>query len=171
MELTVVKSNYQSLIFDFRGYKVMIDFHLASLYGVGTKQLKRQVRRNIERFPEDFMFELNKEEFEILKSQIGTSSSGWGGVRHLPMVFTEHGISMLSSVLKSKKAIQINIEIMRAFTHYRALLRENTELRKEIKNIDEKLNKAFQFLLGKIDALHQKKSRRTPIGYKIGNKK
>ena len=130
METSLVKSNYQSLIFEFRGHKVMIDFHLASLYGVETKQLKRQVRRNADRFPEDFMFELQKEEFEILKSQIGTSSLSWGGTRHFPMVFTEHGISMLSSVLKSKKAIQINIEIMRAFTNYRALLRENIELRK-----------------------------------------
>ena len=154
METTLIKSNYQSLIFDFRGHKVMVDFHLAALYGVETKQLKRQVKRNIERFPEDFMFELTKEEFEILKSQIGTSSSKWGGTRHLPMAFTEHGIAMLSSVLNSKKAIQINIEIIRAFTHYRALIKETLELSKEIKNLDEKLNKAFRFLLEKIDALH-----------------
>jgi len=86
------------------------------------------------------------------------------------MVFTEHGVAMLSTVLRSKKAMQINIEIIRAFTHYRALIKENIELRKEIKHLDEKLNKAFQFLLGKIDALHQKKLKIKPVGFKYGNK-
>ena len=169
MKASLIKANYASLIFEFRGYKVMVDFHLASLYSVETKQLKRQVRRNIDRFPEDFMFELNKEEFEILKSQIGTSSSEWGGNRILPMVFTEQGVSMLSSVLSSPKAIKINIEIMRAFTQYRTILNENKELKKEIQNLDEKLNKAFQYLLEKIDEMHQTKTERKRVGYKFKN--
>lgn len=166
----VIGRNYQNLIFEFRGTKVILDFHLASLYSVETKQLKRQVRRNISRFPNDFMFELTKNEFEILRSQIGTSS--WGGSRYLPMAFTEQGVAMLSSVLSSEKAIQINIEIMRAFSKYRALLRNDEDLKEEIKNLDDKLNHSFRFLLDKIDALHQKQEtgKPEPIGYRIKRK-
>ncbi|MGB4775362.1 MAG: ORF6N domain-containing protein [Daejeonella sp.] len=166
----VIGRNYQTLIFEFRGNKVIMDFHLASLYNVETKQLKRQVKRNIGRFPDDFMFELTKDEFDILRRQIGTSS--WGGSRIPPMAFTEQGVAMLSSVLSSEKAIQINIEIMRAFSKYRALLRNDDDLKEEIKNLDDKLNHSFRFLLDKIDALHQKQDteKPEPIGYKIKKK-
>ncbi len=126
----MIKSDYQTLIYDLRGYKVMLDFDLATLYGVETKRLKEQVRRNLSRFPGDFMFELTREELDNLRSQFATSS--WGGMRYLPMAFTEQGVAMLSSVLNSEKAIQVNIEIMRAFAQYRSLLIENKDLRKEI---------------------------------------
>lgn len=163
---SLIKPEYETLIFHFRGFKVMIDADLAILYGVSTKALKQQVKRNIERFPEDFMFELTKNE----KDELVTNCDRLALLKHSsvnPLAFTEQGVSMLSSVLRSEKAIQINIEIMRAFGRYRALLRENKELKKEILRLDAKLNKAFKFLLDKLDALHQKTDTpRKPIGYK-----
>ena len=147
----------------------MLDSDLAALYQVETKQLKRQVRRNMDRFPEDFMFVLNKEEYFSLRSQSGTLKRG-EHAKFLPMVFTEQGVSMLSSVLSSKKAIQINIEIMRAFAKYRQILLENDSLKKEIKNLDDKLNKAFKYLLDRMDEMGRKNSKRKPIGYKIYSK-
>lgn len=116
----------ESVIFEFRGVKVMLDQDLAELYAVETKYLKRQVKRNIERFPEDFMFELNTEEFENLRSQLGTSS--WGGTRYAPMAFTEQGIAQLSSVLNSPRAIAVNIQVIRLFTRMRAVLSTHKEL-------------------------------------------
>jgi|WetSurMetagenome_2_1015567.scaffolds.fasta_scaffold244044_1 hypothetical protein len=113
------------------------------------------------------MFILTNEEFINLKSHFATSS--WGGSRYKHMVFTEQGVAMLSSVLNSEKAIKVNIEIIRAFVKYRALLLENNEIKNEIRNLDEKINKLFEFLLEKIDALHQKESDKPPkkfIGYK-----
>ncbi|NQU12704.1 MAG: ORF6N domain-containing protein, partial [Desulfobacteraceae bacterium] len=107
--------NIAALIYLIRGQKVMLDRDLAGLYEVETKVLKQAVRRNIDRFPEDFMFELSDQEFKNLRSQFVTSSlSQWGGARYKPMVFTEQGVAMLSSVLRSKRAIQVNIHIMRA---------------------------------------------------------
>ena len=107
-------------IYLIRGQKVMIDRDLAELYAVETKQLKRQVRRNIDRFPDDFMFELSDEEFQEWRSQFGTSR--WGGSRFLPMAFTEQGVAMLSSVLNSERAIKVNIQIIRIFLRMRELL-------------------------------------------------
>ena len=162
----LIKPEYETLIFHFRGLKVMIDTDLATLYGVTTKVLKQQVKRNIGRFPEDFMFELSNEE----KYELVTNCDRLSNLKHSsvnPMVFTEQGVAMLSSVLRSEKAIQINIEIMRAFARYRAFLKENEELREEIKALDDKLNHAFKFLLEKLDALHQGKNKpRNPIGFK-----
>ena len=100
-------------IYFIRGQKVMLDSDLAELYGVETKQLKRQVRRNLNRFPKDYMFELSIQEIENLRSQFGTTS--WGGSRYIPMVFTEQGVAMLSSVLNSNRAIEMNIHIIRIF--------------------------------------------------------
>ena len=167
MKKSIIKADYQTLIYEFRSHKVMLDFDLAALYGVETKRLKEQVRRNISRFPEDFMFELNKDEFEYLRSQIASSKRG--GTRYLPMVFTEQGVAMLSSILNSEKAIQINVEIMRAFAKYRALLIESKDLRNELRALDDKINQIFKFLLGKFDALSQKQlaQPRRKIGYKI----
>jgi hypothetical protein len=143
----------------------MFDFDLAALYGVETKRLKESVRRNIDRFPEDFMIELSKEEFESLRTQFATSKRG--GIRYAPMAFTEQGVAMLSSVLNSEKAIKVNIEIMRAFAKYRALLIESLDLRSEIRAMDEKINKVFKYLLDRIDELHQdKSSQRKMIGFK-----
>ena len=167
MKESIIKAGYQSLIYEIRGLKVMLDYDLAALYGIETKRLKQQVRRNINRFPPDFMFELNKKEFDILRSQFVSSERG--GTRYAPMAFTEHGVAMLSSVINSDKAIKINIEIMRAFSRYRALLTENKDLKSEIRELDDKINKVFKYLLEKIDALHQKefeKPKRKQIGYK-----
>jgi len=166
MDSTLIHADYQSLIFEIRGCKVMIDADLAALYETETKALKQQVKRNIDRFPDDFMFELTKEE----KAQLVTNCDRLSNLKHssvLPMAFTEQGVAMLSSVLRSKRAIKINIEIMRAFAVYRAMLIEDKSLRKEIKVLDEKINKVFRFLLDKIDALHQDQATpRKKIGYK-----
>lgn len=111
----------QSKIYEIRGQKVMLDRDLAELYGIETKRLKEAVRRNLRRFPVDFMFELNRKEFEFLRSQIA-SSNGRGGLRYMPFAFTEQGVSMLSSVLNSDVAIEVNISIMRAFVAVRQLI-------------------------------------------------
>lgn len=144
----------------------MIDSDLSMLYEVPTKALKQQVKRNPTRFPEDFMFELTRTE----KQELVTNCDRLVSLRHSsinPLAFTEQGVAMLSSVLRSEKAIAVNIEIMRAFARYRAILRENEELRKEIQNIEEKLNDAFQFLMQRIDELHQVNTEpRKAIGYK-----
>jgi len=128
-----------SKIYYIRGQKVMLDKDLAELYNVETKQLKRQVKRNIERFPEDFMFELTPEENASLRSQFGTLKRGEHS-KFSPMVFIEQGVAMLSSVLNSKQAISVNIQIMRIFTKIRQMLTDNTELRLEIEKIKKKLD-------------------------------
>ncbi|MEN8233018.1 MAG: ORF6N domain-containing protein [Thermodesulfobacteriota bacterium] len=122
-----------------RGQKVMVDRDLAELYGVETKQLKRAVRRNIDRFPSDFMFELNKKELEDWRCQIGTSNSIKMGLRHQPMAFTEQGVAMLSSVLNSKRAIDVNIAIMRAFVQMREILATNKEFSAKLEKMEEQL--------------------------------
>lgn len=144
----------------------MIDSDLAMLYEVPTKALKQQVKRNKPRFPEDFMFTLNNLE----KEELVTNCDRLRSLQHSsvnPMAFTEQGVAMLSTVLRSEKAIRVNIEIMRAFARYRGLLRENEELRKEIAALDNKLNSALQFLLDRIDELHQGRNEpRKAVGYK-----
>jgi hypothetical protein len=166
MNTEILKTDYETLIFSIRGRKVMIDSDLASLYEVPTKALKQQVKRNKLRFPEDFMFTLNNSE----KEELVTNCDRLRNLQHSsvnPMAFTEQGVAMLSTVLRSEKAIQINIEIMRAFARYRGLLRENEELRKEIASLDDKLNATLQFLLNRIDELHQGRNEpRKAIGYK-----
>ena len=128
----------ESLIHTVRGYPVMLDSDLAKLYGVDTKVLNQAVKRNITRFPEDFMFQLNKEEFQSLRSQFVTSNrkGSRGGVRYMPYVFTENGVAMLSSVLKSEKAIEVNIRIMRAFTAMRNFLINNASLFQRMDRIE-----------------------------------
>jgi len=156
-------------IYYIRGEKVMFDSDLAELYGVETKHLKRQVRRNMERFPSDFMFELTPNEFP--RSQIGTLESG-KNLKYAPMVFTENGVSMLSSVLNSKNAINVNIQIMRIFNRVRKMLLDNTELRLEIEKIKSKLDnqdKNMEIVFQYLDELLQQKNNtieRTPIGFK-----
>jgi hypothetical protein len=117
-----------------RGQRVMLDSDLAQLYGVMTKQLNQQVSRNKERFPEDFAYQLTLQEFRNLKSQIATSSSGYGGRRKLPWVFTEQGVAMLSSVLNSPTAVRMNIEIMRAFVRLRRLMATPGELVEQMRS-------------------------------------
>ena len=158
-------------IYIIRNHKVMLDRYLAELYQIETKQLKRQVKRNPDRFPDDFMFELTREEHENLRRQFGTSS--WGGERYLPMVFTEQGVSMLSSVLSSKIAIAVNIQIMRIFTRVRQMLIDNTELRLDIEKIKRKLDnqdKNMEIVFRYLDELLDKKENPKPrvkIGYKL----
>lgn len=172
MKIALTIHDIESLIFEFRGYKVMIDVDLATLYETETKKLKQQVRRNINRFPPDFMFELKEEE----KRQLIEHVPRLFALKHsyiAPMVFTEQGVAMLSSVLRNEKAVQVNIGIMRAFVYYRAILLENKELGKKIKLLDEKINVAFRYLLEKIDALTPKliKKPRRKIGFKRSNQK
>jgi hypothetical protein len=131
----------ENRIFFIRGRKVMFDRDLAELYGVDTKVLKQQVRRNRDRFPEDFMFELNVKEFENWRSQIVTSKGDIKGLRYRPYVFTESGVAMLSTVLKSKKAIHMNIQIMRAFTRLRELVASNKELRVKLEEMERRVEK------------------------------
>lgn len=122
-----------------RGQKVMIDRDLAELYGVETKRLKEQVRRNISRFPDDFMFEMTSEEFRNWRSQIATSNSDKMGLRHPPFCFTEQGVAMLSSVLNSELAIQMNIRIIRVYTLIRQLLLENTDLWRKVDGLEKRM--------------------------------
>ena len=160
------ESEYETLIFTFRGIKVMIDYDLSLLYQIPTKRLKEQVKRNLQRFPPDFMFILSEAE----KSELVANCDRLANLKHssvLPMAFTEQGVAMLSSILRTEEAIRINIETMRAFTRYRAFLVENKELRSEIKALDHKLNSSVLFLLKRIDSLHQKENKpRNQIGFK-----
>jgi regulator of replication initiation timing len=160
-------------IYFIREQKVMLDRDLAELYGVETKRLKEAVRRNESRFPDDFMFELTEKEFNSLRTQFATSNTGRGGTRYFPMVFTEQGVAMLSSVLNSERAIAVNIQIMRIFTRIRQMLMDNTELRLEIEKIKKKLDnhdKNMEIVFQYLDELLEKKENpksRKQIGYKI----
>jgi ORF6N domain-containing protein len=162
-------------IYLIRGQKVMVDSDLADLYEVETKALKQAVKRNSNRFPSDFMFELSQKEFEVLRSQIVTSNIGRGGTRYTPMAFTEQGVAMLSSVLNSEKAIKVNIQIIRIFTRIRQMLMDNTELRLEIEKIKKKVDnhdKNMEVVFQYLDELIDKKEQpeRKQIGYKIKTK-
>jgi len=150
----------QKCIYVIRGRKVMLDSDLAELYGVQTKVLLQAVKRNVDRFPADFMFQLSAREFEILRSQIVTSS--WGGRRYAPYAFTEQGIAMLSSVLRSKQAIEINIAIMRVFVRLREVLADNAALRKKLEEHDEKIKYIFN-VLGQM--LYEEEKPKKRIGY------
>lgn len=129
----------------------MFDKDLAMLYGVETKYLKQQVKRNIDRFPDDFMFQLTRDEFNNLRSQIATSS--WGGTRYLPYVFTELGVAMLSSVLHSKQAIQVNIQIMRTFSKLREMILSHKELQRKIEAMEKKYDYQFKIVFDAIKKL------------------
>lgn len=134
--LIIPSERIVSKIYIFRNKKVMVDRDLAKLYGVTTGNLNLAVRRNIKRFPEDFMFQLNKNEFKNLILQIETSS--WGGIRKTPYAFTEHGVAMLSSVLNSDRAININLQIIRTFIKTRELLATNDALQRKIMELEKK---------------------------------
>ena len=130
----------ENKIYLIRGQKVMIDFDLAALYGVRTRNIKRQVKRNIKRFPEDFMFELNREEYNSLRCQFGTLEKGKHS-KYLPYAFTEQGVAMLSSVLKSERAIQVNIAIMRVFVKLKQILSTHKELAQKLNLLEKKFEK------------------------------
>ncbi len=138
-EILLSEELISNKIYFIRNQKVMLDRDLALLYGIETRVLKQAVKRNISRFPEDFMFELNKSEFENWRSQFVTSNSDKMGLRYLPMAFMEHGVLMLSSVLKSDKAIQTNIQITRIFSKVRQMLLDTTDLKIDILKIQKKL--------------------------------
>lgn len=161
-----------SKIYLIRGHRIMLDVDLATLYDVETKVLKQQVRRHAERFPEDFMFELTRDEFNRLRSQIVTSKRG--GTRYLPMAFTEQGVAMLSGILNSSKAIQVNIKLMRVFVRMRQLIATSNELLKRIEELEENENKqniVFLFIMAKILKIlnFENRSRNFLQGRKIRN--
>ena len=148
-------------IYELRGLKVMLDSDLAELYGVETKRLNEQVGRNSDRFPEDFMFQLTSEEWESLRSQFATSKKGRGGRTYLPNAFTEHGVLMLSSVLNSKQAIQVNIQIVRVFSRIRQFIIDSGELKLEIETIKQKVNnqdKNIELVFAYLDRLIEKQN-------------
>ena len=166
MQLQII----QNKIYQIRGERVMLDFDLAELYEVETRVLKQAVRRNLDRFPEDFMFELTKEEYDNLTSQNVISSHG--GRRYMPFAFTEQGVAMLSSVLKSKKAVQVNISIIRAFVVLRQHLADYKDLKEAIavleKDMNTKfkdINQALHYLLNK-DQQEKDQANRNQIGFK-----
>jgi hypothetical protein len=145
----------------------MLDADLAALYGVETKALNQAVRRNIERFPDDFMFQLTSDEMENLRSQTVTSSS-WGGRRTRPYAFTEQGVAMLSSVLKSPRAIQVNIEIMRAFVRLRQMVTSNADLARKLNALERKYDGQFKIVFAAIRELTEPtaKKKGRPIGFR-----
>ena len=142
----------EKAIYLIRGEKVMLDRDLAALYGVETKMLNRAVKRNLKRFPADFMFQLTAEETDALRYQIGTSNKGRGGRRYLPYVFTEQGVAMLSSALNSERAVLVNIEIMRAFVKLRQMLASNAELSRRLDELESKYDRQFKVVF---DAIRQ----------------
>jgi len=160
----------QSKICVIRSQQVMLDFDLARLYGVETKRLKEAVKRNINRFPADFMFVLTSEELENLRSQFATSS--WGGTRYPPFAFTEQGVAMLSSVLNSETAIEINIAIMRAFVFIRQYALSHKDLTEKLKELERKYDQKFHTIHQALDYLLQKEQqqleqpKRKPIGFR-----
>ncbi len=154
-----------SKIYLIRGKKVMIDRDLAELYEVETRTLKQHVKRNIERFPEDFMFELTRDEFNNLRSQFVISS--WGGLRYMPMAFTEQGVAMLSSILNSKQAIFVNIKIIRVFTKMRELIYTHKEILKKLEQLEKKDSDQDKKILIIFKYLnHLKKARQDGLNYK-----
>jgi len=153
-----------------RKQKVMLDADLADLYGVQTKFLVRAVKRNIDRFPADFMFQLSKEEFDDLRFHFGTSSD-WGGRRYPPYAFTEQGVAMLSSVLRSQRAVQVNIEIMRAFIRLRQILASNAELARKLDELEKKYDAQFKEVFEAIRQLMTpSEPKRRAIGFQTGSK-
>jgi hypothetical protein len=157
--------NISQRIHIIRGHRVMLDADLGELYGVTTKVFNQAIQRNADRFPEDFMFRLTEEEYSILRSQFVTSRL-WGGRRYLPFVFTEQGVAMLSSVLNSKQAIQVNIAIMRAFVRMRRMLVSHEELASKVDILEKKYDSQFRAVFVAIRALMEPpKTPRRRIGF------
>lgn len=163
MELQII----QNRIYEIRGLKVMLDYDLAELYEVETRALNQAVKRNMKRFPIDFIFQLNEEEADILKSQFVTSS--WGGTRKLPFAFTEHGVTMLASVLRSDKAIEVNIQIVRAFIILRQYALGYAELNQKLENFMLETNLQFNDIYQALTELASQKEQdaksRKRVGY------
>lgn len=173
LQILLAEEKIRNRIYVIRGQKVMLDRDLAEMYGVETKRLKEQVKRNSKRFPKDFMFTLTRKELDNLRSQFATSS--WGGTRYLPMAFTEQGVAMLSSVLSSETAIEVNIRIIRVFTRLREyvlthkdILLQLAQLEKEVKDNSSNINGIFLVLKELIEK-QSTSSPRTRIGFKRNN--
>lgn len=169
MELQII----QSKIYEIRGHRVMLDFDLAGLYEVETRVLNQSVKRNIKRFPSDFMFQLTNREFDNLMSQIVISS--WGGTRKLPYAFTEHGVTMLAGILRSEKAIEINIQIVRAFIALRQYAIGYAELNRKLEAFMLETNMQFSDIYNALTEMasqnEQNKKPLNPVGYLAYNKK
>ena len=144
---TISKNRIFSNIMMIRGKKVILDSDLSKLYGVETRRLNEQVRRNIQKFPSDFMFQLTRDEFNNLKSQIATSSSGWGGRRKPPLVFTEHGALQAANVLNSAQANKMSIFIVRAFIHLRQMARTNEKLSRKVEQLENRVSDHDEILI------------------------
>lgn len=165
----VTRERISQAILLIRGHKVMLDADLAALYGVETKVLLQSVKRNITRFPDDFMFQITKEELENWRSQIVTSNpSAKMGLRRKPYAFTEQGVAMLSSVLRSSQAIQVNIEIMRTFVNIRQILTDHKDLARKLARLEQKYDKQFKVVFDAIQELMSPKApakKKRPIGF------
>jgi len=174
VNIAIPEEVIMSKIYLIRGQKIMLDRNLAELFGVETKRLKEAVRRNIDRFPEDFMFEMNELEFQIWRTQFATSKSDLIGLRHAPFCFTEQGVTMLSCVLNSRIAIEVNIRIIRVFSKMREMLLTHKDillklelLEKKLTNHDEEIEIIFNTLK---ELIKPEKKELTKIGYKIPEK-
>jgi len=157
-------------IYLIRGHKVMLDRDLAELYQVPTRRLNEQVKRNLTRFPADFMFQLSDEEAENLRSQFATSSTSHGGRRYLPYVFTEQGVAMLSSVLNSERAVQVNIAIMRTFVKLRQMLASNADLARKLAAMEKKYDSQFKMVFDAIrELMRPPEPKKRKIGFQRNN--
>jgi hypothetical protein len=164
--LAVVPIHVETKILLLRGERVLLDADLAALYGVDTGSLVRAVKRNRARFPSDFMFQLTAEEFAILRSQSGISSSSHGGRRYAPYAFTEHGVAMLSAVLHSPRAVQVSIEVVRAFVRLRAMLTGNADLARKVAALEKRYDAQFKVVFDAIrELMAPPATGRRPIGF------
>lgn len=170
---TLIKSvipeeRIENKIFLIRGKKVMLDKDLATLYGVRTGNFNKSVQRNKNRFPDDFMFQLNKEETDVLRFQFGISKEGRGGRRYLPYVFTEQGVAMLSSVLNSERAIEVNIQIMRVFVRIKEMIMSHKDLVRKMEALENKYDGQFKEVFEAIRRLMTEEQKpKTPIGFHV----
>lgn len=175
MSNLILAGKIESKIYLIRGQKVMLDFDLAELYEVPTKRINEQVKRNIERFPADFMFQLTKEEFDNLRSHLRilnlksqNATSSWGGLRKMPRVFTEQGVAMLSTVLKSKRAIRVNIVIMRTFVKIRQILSTNKEILQKLDQLERRVGQHDVEIKGVFQAIRELMRPKEEKNKKIG---
>jgi hypothetical protein len=167
-ETIVPAEQIAARIYFVRGQKVMLDSDLAALYGVETKVLNRAVKRNVERFPADFMFQLAPQEVANLRFQFGTSSSAYGGRRYLPYAFTEQGVAMLSGVVNSHRAVRVNIEIMRAFVRLRQVLASHADLARKLEELERKYDAQFKVVFDAIrNLMPPPKPPRRQIGFHV----
>jgi hypothetical protein len=168
MAAVIPSEQIEQLILLIRGHKVMVDADLAALYGVETRVLVQAVKRNTNRFPSDFMFQLSDEDANLLRSQIVISKNPRGGRRYLPYVFTEQGVAMLSSVLNSERAVEINIEIMRAFVRLRGLILSNRDLARKLDALERKFESHDTHIRSLFEAIRQLMTPPEPSKRKIG---